>query len=320
MSVNLNPSGWPWTEEVNSMIYKNRTYWPKISIVTPSYNQGQFIEETILSVLNQNYPNLEYIIIDGGSTDNTVEIIKKYEDRITYWISEKDKGQAHAINKGFEKATGVIRAYLNSDDVYYPNAILKAVYMYFTSLTDTMMIIGDCIYGVNLQEKGLEYDSPNFPNSYYDALCREGLCPQPSVFWTLPDRLKEELIFDENLNFCMDYEFWLKLIKHKYQVLRIKEPLSFFRIHSDSKTSNLQLTAQIENISITSRYSSNLTIDERAKVLGWNKTRINRIIYADYKQNILFKKENISVRRIVVTDIPLTHKFKLLVFKLKAFF
>ena len=94
--------------------------WPRISIVTPSYNQGQFIEETIRSVLQQGYPNLEYIIIDGGSTDNSVEIIKKYEEYLTYWVSEPDDGQYDAINKGFSRATGEIMAWLNSDDMYVP--------------------------------------------------------------------------------------------------------------------------------------------------------------------------------------------------------
>ena len=98
----------------------NGEAWPRISIVTPSFNQGQFIEETIRSILLQGYPNLEYIIIDGGSTDESVEIIKKYEPWLTYWVSEKDRGQAHAINKGLERCTGEILAYINSDDYYYP--------------------------------------------------------------------------------------------------------------------------------------------------------------------------------------------------------
>ncbi len=113
--------------------------FPRITIVTPSYNQGQYIEETILSVINQDYPNLEYIIIDGGSSDNTVEIIKKYSDRITYWISEKDNGQAHAINKGFRKATGDILNWLNSDDQLQPGA-LKIIAQRFGESPEGVMI------------------------------------------------------------------------------------------------------------------------------------------------------------------------------------
>ncbi|MFW5887134.1 MAG: glycosyltransferase, partial [Bacteroidota bacterium] len=99
--------------------------YPKITFVTPSYNQGEFIEDTILSIINQNYPNLEYIIIDGGSKDNTVEIIKKYEQHITFWVSEKDNGQSHAINKGFARATGAWGIWINSDDMLAPGALHK---------------------------------------------------------------------------------------------------------------------------------------------------------------------------------------------------
>ena len=98
-------------------------FFPKISIVTPSFNQAEFIEETILSVLNQKYPNLEYIIIDGGSSDGTIDIIKKYEDKIAYWISEKDDGQSYAINKGLQRSTGEIISWLNSDDIFSNNAL-----------------------------------------------------------------------------------------------------------------------------------------------------------------------------------------------------
>src|SRR5205823_3046168 len=124
MPVSPGRVGWPWTfQGLPSAARNAERPWPRISVVTPSFNQGRFIEETIRSVLLQAYPNLEYIIIDGGSTDNTVEIIKKYEPGITYWVSEKDRGQSHAINKGFARATGDIFAWLCSDDVYAPGAL-----------------------------------------------------------------------------------------------------------------------------------------------------------------------------------------------------
>ena len=115
--------------------------YPKISIITPSYNQGQFLEQTILSILSQDYPNLEYIIMDGGSSDNSVEIIRKHEDNLTYWVSEPDKGQSDAINKGFQRATGDILTWLNSDDYYLPGT-LHTVAEYFTQHPDV-----ECIYG-----------------------------------------------------------------------------------------------------------------------------------------------------------------------------
>src|SRR5229473_6606028 len=117
---------------------------PKISIVTPSFNQGRFLEETILSVLNQDYPNLEYIIIDGGSTDETIEVIRRYEDRITFWVSEKDRGQVHAINKGIEKTTGDIFGFINSDDVYLPGAF-NTVVEHFQNQPATEWVCGDTV-------------------------------------------------------------------------------------------------------------------------------------------------------------------------------
>ena len=113
----------------------------KISIVTPSFNQGQFLESTILSVLDQDYPDLEYIIIDGGSTDNSLEVIRKYTDRISYWVSEPDEGQSHAINKGWSMATGDIIAWINADDVYCPGAF-SLVAKAFENNPDAVMVIG----------------------------------------------------------------------------------------------------------------------------------------------------------------------------------
>lgn len=121
-------TGWPWTRETPRVpeSMPDGKPWPRISIVTPSYNQGQFIEETIRSVLLQGYPDLEYIIIDGGSTDESVEIIRKYERWITFWVSEPDSGQTNAINKGFKRSTGEIVAWLNSDDVYTAGSLCTA--------------------------------------------------------------------------------------------------------------------------------------------------------------------------------------------------
>src|SRR5262249_46923914 len=117
--------------------------YPRITIITPSFNQAQFFEQTIASVLDQNYPNLEYIIIDGGSQDHSVEIIRKYDHRLAYWVSEKDRGQTHAINKGLERATGDIIAYLNSDDFYLAGT-LHRVAEYFQQHPDVDLLHGRC--------------------------------------------------------------------------------------------------------------------------------------------------------------------------------
>ena len=119
-------TGWPWTTKPPRLpaLQPDGTPWPRISIVTPSYNQGQYIEETLRGVLLQGYPNLEYIVMDGGSTDGTVDILRKYAPWLAHWTSEPDRGQAHAINKGMASATGAIGAYLNSDDYYLPGALL----------------------------------------------------------------------------------------------------------------------------------------------------------------------------------------------------
>jgi len=147
---NLPPSpqgrvGWPWTEESPELpdSMPNGKPWPKISIVTPSYNQGQFLEETIRSVLLQGYPNLEYIIIDGGSTDNSVKIIKEYEPWLACWVSEPDRGQSQAINKGFKKATGEIITWICSSDSYVPNAFQK-ISLIFADNQSVGAISGSC--------------------------------------------------------------------------------------------------------------------------------------------------------------------------------
>ncbi|MFH1662252.1 MAG: glycosyltransferase family 2 protein [Candidatus Falkowbacteria bacterium] len=213
------------------VILNNDSSYPKISIITPSYNQGEFLERTILSVLNQNYPNLEYIIIDGGSTDNSVEVIKKYEKYISYWVSEKDKGQGDALNKGFSRATGEIIGWQNSDDVYLPEAFRKAVNMFKQSNAD--IVFGNRLK-INEEEKisrRFKF-TPFYLISYW--YCRMSLSNQ-STFW------RRELFFDigmidASLSFIMDFDFFLRAgIKNK-KFVYIESFLGAFRIHKNSKT------------------------------------------------------------------------------------
>ena len=140
--------------------------YPKISIVTPSFNQGEYLEETICSILGQNYPNLEYIIVDGGSTDNSVEIIKKYEHRLAWWCSEKDNGHGHALNKGLGKCTGDIMAWLNSDDKYFPWT-LYTVAEIFNEYKYVMWIVGKNAW---FDEKGRLLDARNLYKNKFDYL------------------------------------------------------------------------------------------------------------------------------------------------------
>src|SRR5436190_1293824 len=152
---------------------------PKISIVTPSFNQAEFLEETMLSVLDQDYPNLEYIVIDGGSTDGSVEIIKKYADRLAYWVSESDQGQSEAINKGFARATGDVLAWLNSDDAYYPGSVAYIANHFQNNPAD------DLIYGVHndVNERGeVIRKGMWFPFAAQVFQVGFAIC-QPTSFW-----------------------------------------------------------------------------------------------------------------------------------------
>ncbi len=153
--------------------------YPKISIVPSSYNQGQFLEETVLSVLNQNYPNLEHIIIDGGSTDNSVDIIKKYEDQLAYWVSEKDKGQTHAINKGFKHSNGEILNWLNSDDLLAPGA-LHVIAEEFSKNPRVDFFFGD--FTIIDKEGRVIFSRKSPPYCFYTLFYGRQLSSQPAVF------------------------------------------------------------------------------------------------------------------------------------------
>jgi len=207
--------------------------FPLISIITPSLNQGMYIEDNIISVLNQNYPHVEHIIIDGCSTDGTIGILKKYKHLI--WVSEKDGGQSEAINKGFKKARGEIIGWLNSDDCYEPGAFFTVV-AELHKVHGKYIVSGDCSV---IDDRGnrVGYCKGRFSDhkdliKYWN---RDNTIPQPSVFF-YRDILDEFGYLDEKLHYGIDYEFWLRISKHR-QIHYIEKPLAKIRVHDRAKSS-----------------------------------------------------------------------------------
>jgi len=222
--------------------------FPKITIITPSYNQASFIERTINSVLSQNYPNLEYIIIDGGSTDHSVSIIKKYESKISYWISEKDRGQSHAINKGLARATGEIIGWLNSDDIYYPGA-LHIIADFFQKQASSQIVYGKA-YHIDTDDNQIE-EYPTEPWSYERLKIICYIC-QPAVFFR---NSVFDLVgtLDESLQYCMDYEFWLRAGQHINTFDFIPVHLAGSRLYATNKTLGAKLHVHEEIVKMMSQ-------------------------------------------------------------------
>ena len=220
--------------------------WPRISIVTPSFNQGQFLERTIVSVLNQNYPNLEYIIMDGGSTDQSVDVIKKYARYLAHWTSEKDAGQGDAIRRGFRLCTGSILAYLNSDDVYLPG-VLRRVGGLFRDRPDTEVVYGNKY--LTDEEDGI-LGERRFTR-YVPSVCRLGFVyggfgiSQPASFWT-KDLYHTVGEIDPGFVHCMDTDLFVRFAVNGARFRFVREYLAGGRIHRSSKTSTLRHIAAQE--------------------------------------------------------------------------
>lgn len=204
---------------------------PRISVITPSFNQGQFLEETIESVLNQAYPNLEYIIIDGGSNDGSVETINRYAARLAFWVSEPDKGQTEAINKGLRRATGEIVTWLNSDDLHFPDT-LATMASAFSKFEDDV-IYGD--YALITKHGRTFLKRHEIPFRLDIMLYGVNFIGQPSAFFRR-SLLERFGYLDESYRYAMDHEFWVRIASGGASFRHIKQVLSKYRYHSDSKT------------------------------------------------------------------------------------
>ena len=260
----------------------------KISIITPSFNQGNYLEQTIDSVLSQNYPELEYFVIDGGSTDNSIEIIKKYEKHLTYWVSEKDNGQSHAINKGLKLATGDIVNWINSDDWYNLNTLQK-VADYFED-ENILVVSGRSdvwkLENFKVCNPGVDV----YPN--LEKTVGWARIDQPETFFRM-SAVKKMGFLNENLHYVMDREWWIRFLLQFGQnnVLKVEDVFVNFRLHEDSKTFNYQTKFDNEGLNVyyTIAKQNNLT---EAKVFedNFNVEYLESLQYQNISNKELLQK------------------------------
>ncbi|MFH1790460.1 MAG: glycosyltransferase family 2 protein [Candidatus Omnitrophota bacterium] len=258
---------WPWIAASGQLpaAMPDGTPWPRITVVTPNRNYGRFLEATIRSVLLQGYPNLEYIIIDGGSTDESVDVIKQYSQHLSFWETAPDRGQSDAINKGFRRATGTICAWLNSDDIYCPDTLRKVAEHWAANkgcafLTGMGEIIGNATGKREHLIKAGPYGFHDLVRVYDSRYL-----PQPSVFFSR-DVFNDAGGLDERLKYSMDLDLWLRLIQ-KHRLYHIPETLSQLRHHPEALSWKHNEAALEEVSAVVGRYIGGLPVFDRISVI-----------------------------------------------------
>lgn len=266
-------SGWPWDKEtILPSVMSDGSPWPCISVITPSYNQAQFVEEAVRSVLLQGYPNLEYLVMDGGSTDGSVDILRRYESHFDYWISTRDGGHAPALVAGFRRATGQILGFVNSDDVLLPGA-LAAVARHFARHPEAELIVGKSV--LYDSASCITYVVPGLAPSFNSLLFwGSGGFNQPASFWKRA-ALFEAGIFDESLRFSFDYDMYLRLTRRR-PAQRVNHYLAAFRMHPASKTLTIRNVQQHDDALLKQRYGIE-------RYPGWVRTLASVYYRARYR-------------------------------------
>jgi len=279
--LNTEKNNWPWAPvKLPHSQPVSSSNLPRITIVTPSFNQAQFIEETIRSVLFQGYPNLEYIIVDGGSTDASVEIIKRYEPWLTYWVSESDRGQSHAINKGFARATGDILAWLNADDIYFPSALFYVAETFLQSQAEWIVGVTS-IVDIDLHELDRfiphintgSWQIKNYKSyGWLDFIMthQSGTAlPQPASFWS-KEALAKAGGVDESFRYAMDHDLYGRLAHSGYRPELIPYTLACFRSHPQQKTSEFPVVFWKEELRSAKQWQQeSLTLSEEQALLDY---------------------------------------------------
>ena len=230
----------------------NAQNWPAISVIVPSYNQGRFVRQTLDSILEQGYPNLELIVMDGGSDDETVDILEEYSPHLSHWVSEPDNGQSHAINKGFAVATGSLVGWLNSDDLYLPKSMFQAA-SYMLEHPDCDVVFSDYVFidesgDVLKRRREIPFDFSTYlwPRDCYHANCA-GMCRR-QVF-------EETGGVRQDLDYSMDYEFYLRLASQGFRVDHVREFWGAYRFHEESKSVADNESQIKESMEVASVYS-----------------------------------------------------------------
>ncbi|MFA5322629.1 MAG: glycosyltransferase family 2 protein [Smithella sp.] len=286
---------------------------PKISIVTPSLNQGHFIEDVIRSVLFQKYPNLEYVIIDGNSKDGSADIIRKYEQQLTYWVSEPDTGQYDAVNKGFRKTTGEIMGWINSDDKYLPwtfsiVAEIFAAFPHVEWLTTSHALQWDregrAVWcgGLGGYNKQAFFKGANLPGRYWYAT---GWIQQESTFWrrSLWERVNGQI--DSSLKMAGDFDLWARFFHHA-ELYAVSTPLGGFRLHGDQKTGH-NMRGYIEEAEFS-------LLRNGGKPYGAVESAFRRFLHAStVRHEAILKSHLPSQASVIIKHLPLFYSVKLLV-------